>query len=140
MNLFDKIKSMILSKTVNEKERKLGVEIESFYYNQGSLTRIPVNKKGQYSATDLLTDLNKVAANYQYTYSLEPGGQLEWASSPQISLWDIVDEYLSSVTEFYDRKSIKRDVTIYLLGDQTSESWKALGNGLKSPKEKGYLK
>ena len=93
MNLFDKIKSMILSKTVNEKERKLGVEIESFYYNQGSLTRIPVNKKGQYSATDLLTDLNKVAANYQYTYSLEPGGQLEWASSPQISLWDIVDEF-----------------------------------------------
>ena len=52
----------------------------------------------------------------------------------------IVDKYLSSVTEWYDPKSIKRDVTIYLLGDQTSESWAALGNGLKSPKEKGYLK
>ena len=52
----------------------------------------------------------------------------------------IVDKYLSSVTEWYDPKSIKRDVTIYLLRDQTSESWAALGNGLKSPKEKGYLK
>ena len=53
---------------------------------------------------------------------------------------NIVDKYLSSVTEFYDRKSIKRDVTIYLLGNQTSESWIALGNGLTPPKEKGYLK
>ena len=53
---------------------------------------------------------------------------------------NIVDKYLGSVTEFYDRKSIKRDLTIYLLGDQTSESWTALGNGLKSPKENGYLK
>mgnify|MGYP001169363103 CR=1 FL=1 len=53
---------------------------------------------------------------------------------------NIVDKYLSSETEWYDPKSIKRDVTIYLLGDQTSESWAALGNGLKSPKEKGYLK
>ena len=53
---------------------------------------------------------------------------------------NIVDKYLSSETEWYDPKSIKRDVTIYLLGDQTSESWAALGNGLKSPKERGYLK
>ncbi|MEC9475078.1 MAG: glutamate-cysteine ligase family protein [Candidatus Neomarinimicrobiota bacterium] len=97
MNLSDKIKSMILSKTVSEKERKIGVEIESFYYNHGSLNRIPVNKKDQYSASDLLFDINQATADHQYTYSLEPGGQLEWASSPHISLWDIADEYSNNM-------------------------------------------
>ena len=34
MNLSEKIKSMILSGIVEEHQRKIGVEIESFYYQK----------------------------------------------------------------------------------------------------------
>tara|TARA_Y100000746_G_scaffold231212_1_gene244469 strand:+ start:844 stop:2139 length:1296 start_codon:yes stop_codon:yes gene_type:complete len=95
MDLSEKIKSMILSGIVEENHRKIGVEIESFYYKKGSLNRLAVNNKNQYSASDLLFDINKITKNNkdEYTYSLEPGGQLEWASTPTISLWEILNEY-----------------------------------------------
>ena len=95
MNLSEQIKSMILSGIVEEQHRKIGVEIESFYYQKGDLSRLALDNKNQYSATDLLSDINKIAHDNQdtYSYSLEPGGQLEWASSPNISLWDILNEY-----------------------------------------------
>jgi len=94
MNIADIIKSQILSATVDA-NRKIGVEIESFFYKGGGLLRIPVNNANEYSAIDLLDDITKESAKNKekYSYSLEPGGQLEWASSPQISLWDIDKEY-----------------------------------------------
>ena len=40
MNLSEQIKSMILSGIVEEQHRKIGVEIESFYYQKGDLSRL----------------------------------------------------------------------------------------------------
>ena len=95
MSIFETVKSKILSRTVDSEKRKVGIEIESFYYQDQDLLRIPVNSENQYSALDLLNDINRKAIDNKerYSYSLEPGGQLEWASSPQISLWDIKEEY-----------------------------------------------
>ena len=95
MSIFETVKSKMLSRSVEAKERKVGVEIESFYYRDKDFLRIPVNSANQYSASSLLNDISKEATENKerYSYSLEPGGQLEWASSPQISLWDIDLEY-----------------------------------------------
>lgn len=95
MSVFKKVKSEILSNSCKDNKRKIGVEIESFYYNDKDSLRLPVNSEKRYSAADLLNDINKDVdeKNERYSYSLEPGGQLEWASSPQISLWDIENEY-----------------------------------------------
>ena len=87
MDLKEKVISAILSKIVSPKERKFGVEIESFYYKQDTLERIPVNHSDYYSAVELLEDVkNSIPNSGQFSYSLEPGGQLEWASGPSISL------------------------------------------------------
>jgi len=93
MSLSDKIKSTILSGTVPANQRKLGVEIEGLYYTAG-FNRLPVNKTAQYSASDLLKEISQSAEkDYPFSYSLEPGGQLEWASGPAKSLWDIQKQF-----------------------------------------------
>ena len=90
MNIAEIVKSKILS-SIGITDRKIGVEIESFFYAGNDLLRIPVNYGNQYSALDLLNDIAEETRKNKelYSYSLEPGGQLEWASSPQISLWSI---------------------------------------------------
>lgn len=93
MNLQDKIKESILSKLVSESERKIGLEIEGLYYNKG-FQRLPVNPTNKFSATDLLAGANNLLKpSDPFSYSLEPGGQLEWASGPSISLWDIQSQF-----------------------------------------------
>jgi len=93
MSLSDKIKSTVLSGVVSANQRKLGVEIEGLYYTAG-FSRLPVNKTAQYSASDLLKEISQSAEeDYPFSYSLEPGGQLEWASGPAKSLWDIQKQF-----------------------------------------------
>ena len=90
MNSVEKIKNVILSNCVDEAERKIGVEIEGLYYTD-SFERLPVNKSSIFSATDLL---NKIKIGGKaFSYSLEPGGQLEWASLPSVDLWEIQSQY-----------------------------------------------
>ena len=80
MSLTKKIESLILSKMVSEKERKVGIEVEGLYYDK-RLNRLPVNPTNQYSAIDLFNDIKKLTSpESPYSYSLEPGGQIEWAS------------------------------------------------------------
>ena len=50
MNLSEQIKSMILSGIVEEQHRKIGVEIESFYYQKGDLNRLALDNKNKYPA------------------------------------------------------------------------------------------
>lgn len=90
MTIKQKIEEVILSNIVNPNERKVGLELECFFYDS-SLNRIPVNKTNAYSASDFLIDVEKLASGEspQSSYSLEPGGQLEWASSPFIDLHSI---------------------------------------------------
>ena len=97
MSLTKKIESLILSKMVSEKERKVGIEVEGLYYDK-RLNRLPVNPTNQYSAIDLFNDIKKLTSlDSPYSYSLEPGGQIEWASGPAISLWNIHSQFNSHV-------------------------------------------
>ena len=80
MSVKNKTKSYILSSCVgNNGLRKIGVEIECFVFDNNNY-RIPVNKGAIYSATDLLEELNSNEKNSADSFSLEPGGQIEWAS------------------------------------------------------------
>ena len=70
-DLKEKVISAILSKMVSPKERKFGVEIESFYYKQDTLERIPVNHSDYYSAVELLEDVDDNIPNGdQFSLSL----------------------------------------------------------------------
>ena len=93
MNLSDKIESIILSQLSPENQRQIGLEIEGFYYN-APFNRLPVNQTNYYSATDLLLDIQNSCLNDDlFSYSLEPGGQLEWASAPAVSIWDLQKQF-----------------------------------------------
>lgn len=91
MNLTNKIKSYILSNLKEGKNKKIGVEVEGIFYFKHPLKRIPVNIAKSFSASTLLDEISKM--NSSLNYSMEPGGQIEWASSPFSSLWDIKKEF-----------------------------------------------
>ena len=92
MLLNKKIKSNILSKTIDVDDRKIGLEVECFIYNK-DFKRIPVNQSSEYSASDLLSELNK--NNNNGYFSLEPGGQVEWSSPPYRDIKDLEISLLS---------------------------------------------
>jgi len=90
MGLKEEIKSVILAPLEAGDERMIGVELEDFVYDK-KIKRIPVNPGSEYSASDLLKNLIDLQVNDKYKayYSIEPGGQIEWASTPQRSLHDV---------------------------------------------------
>lgn len=92
--LKDKIQKVILSNLRTPSKRRVGVEVETIFYDE-NLCRIPVNLGQTYSASDLMKDLLLLQSKDKYppTYSLEPGGQLEWASSPFVSLHEINSQF-----------------------------------------------
>ncbi|MDP7036858.1 MAG: glutamate-cysteine ligase family protein [Candidatus Marinimicrobia bacterium] len=96
--LKDEIQKVILSNLRPPSERRVGLEVETIFYNN-NLCRIPVNRGQNYSASDLMGDLLSLQSKDRYppTYSLEPGGQLEWASSPFVSLHDINSQFQNHV-------------------------------------------
>ena len=80
MSVTNKIKSYILSNSVGDNvARKIGIEVECFVFDK-NYQRIPVNKGSIYSASDLLEELNSIEDISTASFSLEPGGQIEWAS------------------------------------------------------------
>ena len=87
MNIKDKIRSIILSRTKHKKKRMIGIELESILHT-GDNKRLPVNKGTHFAAVDLLKILNKNNSD-NGIYSLEPGGQLEWSSPPFNDLNDL---------------------------------------------------
>ncbi|MBT3299950.1 MAG: hypothetical protein HN657_05685 [Candidatus Marinimicrobia bacterium] len=93
MNLNQHIQSAILSNLTEPSNRRIGVELECFFYD-AECNRIPVNPTNQFSATDFLKEIQAQSKNEnsQASYSLEPGGQLEWSSSPLTNLHDIHKE------------------------------------------------
>ena len=90
MNLTKRIESFILSKNTRPENRKIGVEVECMFYNK-NMRRLPVNLCDEFSSTALLEIMKEYQKNdsIKAGYSLEPGGQLEWASPPFISLHEI---------------------------------------------------
>lgn len=90
MKIKNKLKEFILSKIVDDNDQKIGLELETFYYNE-NLDRIQVNTVEDFSALQFLDEIRK--RNTESSYSLEPGGQLEWASKPCKDLWSIELEF-----------------------------------------------
>ena len=80
MGLKDNIRSIIMSKTIDSKNRTIGIEEECIIYDKSD-HRLPVNLSNKFSATDLLDMMNS-KSNKNGVYSIEPGGQLEWSSPP----------------------------------------------------------
>jgi len=93
MELKEKIKNVILAPLETREDRMIGIELEDFIYDKKS-RRIPVNPGSEYSASDLLKNLIDLQVNDKYKayYSIEPGGQIEWASTPRRSLHDVQNE------------------------------------------------
>ena len=93
MDLKKEIKSIILASPEAGNDRMIGIELEDFIYDKNS-RRIPVNPCSEYSASALLKDLIGLQENDKYKayYSIEPGGQIEWASTPRRSLHDVQNE------------------------------------------------
>ena len=102
MGVDNRIFSLILSQIVDHQYRKIGMEEECIIYTK-DLDRLPVNPATQYSATDLLNEMN-LLTDQNGIYSLEPGGQLEWSSPPYENLNDL------SIAQLRHRKLLD-DVT-----------------------------
>ena len=94
MKIKDKVRSAILSRTTDKVNQKIGIELETIIYTD-NYNRLPANEEGTFSSVDLLRLLNDKQDN-NGSYSLEPGGQLEWASPPFIDL-----NSLQSSLEFF---------------------------------------
>ena len=77
----------------------IGVELEDFIYDMKG-RRLPVNPGSEYSASDLLKNLIDLQVDDKYKdyYSIESGGQIEWASTPRRSLHDVQIELNSHQT------------------------------------------
>jgi glutamate--cysteine ligase len=111
MNLTERIEAVILSNFQPPEERKIGVECEYCFYNS-DLQRIPTNLSDKFSSTDLMNELVDLQSNDEIKagYSLEPGGQLEWASPPMKSLHEIRAKFLQHnirVSEIVRRENLK---------------------------------
>ena len=96
MNIKDKVRSAILSRTTEKINQKIGIELETIIHTN-NYKRLPVDEEGTFSSVDLLRLLND-KQNNNGSYSLEPGGQLEWASPPFVDLNDLQ----SSLELFYN--------------------------------------
>ena len=70
MKIKNKLKEFILSKIVDDNDRKIGLELETFYCNE-NLDRIQVNTVEDFSALQFLDEIRK--RNTESSYSLEPG-------------------------------------------------------------------
>jgi gamma-glutamylcysteine synthetase len=111
MNLTERIESVILSNLQPPEERKIGIECECFFYDREN-RRIPVNPSDRFSATDLLNEMVDLQSHdaIKAGHSLEPGGQLEWASPAMKSLHEINDNYVHNkarVMEITKREDLK---------------------------------
>ena len=87
MKVKDKVRSAILSRTTDKANQKIGIELETIIHTN-NYKRLPADEEGTFSSVDLLRLLND-KQNNNGSYSLEPGGQLEWASPPFIDLNDL---------------------------------------------------
>ncbi len=114
MNLNEKIKEHILSKSVHSGDRKIGIEVESFIYTK-NFNRIFVNRSKEYSAIDLLNELNNINNDINGTYSLEPGGQIEWSSPPCTNMFEL-DAALHSYKSLLDNILSNRNLISLYMG------------------------
>tara|TARA_Y100000591_G_scaffold317473_1_gene327223 strand:+ start:143 stop:1411 length:1269 start_codon:yes stop_codon:yes gene_type:complete len=95
LSVYKKVKSYILSNSIGDDvARKIGVEVECFVFDK-NYKRIPVNKGFIYSASDLLEELNSIENISEASFSLEPGGQIEWASPACKTIQELEKSFLN---------------------------------------------
>ncbi len=110
MTLTDRILSSILSNTKPTSERKIGIEVECFYYRRNG-ERLPVNSGDSFSSVELR---DAIASEFDSqgkscTLTIEPGGQLEWASPPLSSLFELDDalqHYMEVSDEICEKENL----------------------------------
>ena len=113
MKINKKIKSHILSKTVEKDRRKVGIEVECFVYTK-NYKRLSVNPSTGYSATDLLHELSNISNKNNGSYSLEPGGQIEWSSPPFEDIRDLeqsIHSYKKSIDSVLEKRGL---ISLYM--------------------------
>lgn len=112
MNLTEKIESVILSNLQPKQERKIGVECECILYNN-NYERLPADSDKTLSSNDILVELQKAESNdkIKSKYTLEPGGQIEWASPPLKTIHEI-DRYFKRNRERLKKIIKHEDVKI----------------------------
>ena len=110
MSVHNKVKSYILSNSIGDNAvRKIGVEVECFIFDK-NYYRIPVNKGSIYSASDLLEELNSIDKIWNASFSLEPGGQIEWASPACKTIQELEQSFLTykkKLDRILDREGYK---------------------------------
>ena len=110
MSVHNKVKSYILSNSIGDNAaRKIGVEVECFVFDK-NYYRIPVNKGSIYSASDLLEELNSIEKISNASFSLEPGGQIEWASPACRTIQELDQSFLiykKTLDKILDREGYK---------------------------------
>ena len=74
---------MLFYQILKPSDVKIGIEVENIIYNDKN-QRIKVNPSNSFSATDLIGNLRN-----KKSYSLEPGGQVEWNSRLYTNLHDL---------------------------------------------------
>ena len=108
MNIHDVIKKTILSNLKNPSDCKIGIEIENIIYTDDG-KRIKINPCDSFSASDLLKTVKK-SQETKGNYSLEPGGQLEWASPPFKNLNDLenaIQQQVKHLINILNQKNLK---------------------------------
>ena len=108
MNIHDVIKKTILSNLKSPSDCKIGIEIENIIYTDDD-KRIRVNPCNSFSASDLLKTVKKNQET-RGNYSLEPGGQLEWASPPFKNLNDLenaIQLQVKHLNNILNKKNLK---------------------------------
>tara|TARA_X000000950_G_scaffold102351_1_gene129341 strand:- start:45315 stop:46583 length:1269 start_codon:yes stop_codon:yes gene_type:complete len=110
LSVHNKVKSYILSNSIGDNAaRKIGVEVECFVFDK-NYYRIPVNKGSIYSASDLLEELNSIEKISNASFSLEPGGQIEWASPACETIQELDKSFLiykKTLDKILDREGYK---------------------------------
>lgn len=114
--LHEKIEEYILSGCTNKEERAVGAEVETIIYNKHG-KRIPVESEEEFSAADFVDSITSECQDNQsyVTCSIEPGGQVEWASKPAFTIHELTDE-LNDIKKAVKTVCLENKLTVVDLG------------------------
>lgn len=107
-DIIQKIIDVIGSKLRTPETVTTGVEIENIIYNN-NLQRVPVNIGKTLSIMDMKERLESTDAQPAHVITVEPGGQLEYASPPRSTLNDLKNawnSYLASLLEICEEENL----------------------------------
>jgi glutamate--cysteine ligase len=107
-DIIHKIIDVVGSKLRTPETVTTGVEIENILYDN-NLQRVPVNIGETFSIMDIKERLESTDAQPAHVITVEPGGQLEYASPPRSTLDDLKNawnSYLASLLEICEEENL----------------------------------